>query len=107
MKWRDSLAQPLPKHPLGFIGMGAVQLLGGGETKLSITQEYPPEMELLRKKTVAKQQNHYVFHKDSMQVQQSIGPILKKRSKTQSPHGSFNPISNKENINSLKSLGAQ
>jgi len=65
--------------------MGAAQFLGNGkpEGNLSITFEYPPENDLLKRQQILKQQNHYMYHKDSYQMQKQIPPILRKRAKSQ------------------------
>ena len=44
----------------------APQQNGKSWSNMTITQEYPKEQDLMHKKTPVKQQNHYIYQKDTI-----------------------------------------
>ena len=109
IKWRDNQSVPFSqqssaqmgqnsqqtngqKSPLSFVcGGGGAGLQnatkGAPAAMMSITQEYPEEQDLLHKQKILKQQNHYIYQKDTIQMRRNILPILRKRAKSaQSAH---------------------
>ena len=77
----------------------APQQNGKSWSNMTITQEYPKEQDLLHKKTPVKQQNHYIYQKDTIQMKRNIVPILKKRNKSAS---ASKVIQNKENLTEIQ-----
>jgi hypothetical protein len=68
---------------------GATNFLGtGNQQTLAIVIDYPKELDLLHKKTIPKQQNHYIWHKDTIQMMKKNPSILKtSRSRSLPPTG--------------------